>query len=109
LLHYDDNEGVEAVICGIPTCADPPCGWRDNFVTGPSQTSCMTEIETEQVPRTLADILFLWRRAYLTRIFDESHEAIGRGPTYQASREAALEMWVRQWQREHEGDLSRLE
>jgi len=31
----------------------------------------MTEIETEQVPRTWTDILLLWRRAYQTRIFDE--------------------------------------
>jgi len=62
----------------------------------------MTEIETQQVPRTWTDMLLLWRRSYQTRSFDERHEAVGRGPTFQASREAALHDWVTQWQREFE-------
>ena len=62
----------------------------------------MTEIKTERAHRTVAEKFMLWRRAYQTRIFDERHEAIGRGPTYEASREAALKKWVDQWQHEHD-------
>jgi hypothetical protein len=40
------------------------------------------------------DVLLLWRRAYETRIFNEQREAIGRGPDEEASRKAALEIWV---------------
>jgi hypothetical protein len=29
-----------------------------------------------------------------SRIFDEHHEAVGRGPTPEASREAAEKRWV---------------
>jgi hypothetical protein len=61
-----------------------------------------TEIETQRVERTWADILLLWRRAYQTRIFDEHREASGRGPTIEASREAALAEWVTEHQREYE-------
>jgi hypothetical protein len=62
-------------------------------------------IETERVPRSWADLLLPWRHAYETRVFDEAREAVGRGPTYEASREAALEKWVDQWQREHNARL----
>jgi hypothetical protein len=59
-----------------------------------------TEIQTERVQRTWTDKVLLWRRAYQTRIYDEHREAIGRGPTVQASREAALEKWVTEGQTE---------
>ena len=61
-----------------------------------------TEIQTERVHRTWLDKLLLWRRAYQTRIYDEHREAIGRGPTVQASREAALEKWVTEGQAKYE-------
>jgi hypothetical protein len=70
-----------------------------------SQTRFMgTQIETVRVRRTLRDKLLLWRQAFETKIFDEHHEAIGRGPTVEASREAALAVWVTDWQREFEAD-----
>ena len=53
-----------------------------------------TQIETARVRRTLRDKLLLWRRAFETKIFDERREAVGRGPTVEASREAALAVWV---------------
>ena len=53
-----------------------------------------TEIQTERVYRTWIDKVLLWRHAYQTRIYDEHREAIGRGSTVEASREAALERWV---------------
>jgi hypothetical protein len=59
-----------------------------------------TQIETARVRRTLRDKLLLWRRALETKIFDERREAIGRGPTVEASREAALAVWVTDGQRE---------
>ena len=62
----------------------------------------MTEIQTERVHRTWTEKLMFWRRAYRTRIYDERHEAIGRGPSYESSRVAALEKWVSDWQSEYE-------
>ena len=61
-----------------------------------------TQIETARVRRTLRDRLLLWRRAFETKIFDERREAVGRGPTVEASREAALTVWVSDGQREFE-------
>ena len=49
-----------------------------------------TEIRTERVYRTSLDKLLLWRHANRTKIFDSHREATGRGPTAEASREAAL-------------------
>lgn len=69
-----------------------------------SQSGLMgTQVETIRVRRTLRDKLLLWRRAFETKIFDERHEAVGRGPTVEASREAAMAAWVTEWQREFEG------
>jgi hypothetical protein len=53
-----------------------------------------THIETTRVHRTLADKLKLWRRAYITKIWDEHRTAIGRGPTRETSQEAAERRWV---------------
>jgi hypothetical protein len=53
-----------------------------------------TEIRTTRVRRTWIDKLMLWPRAFESRIFDEHHEAVGRGPTPEASREAAEKRWV---------------
>ena len=79
------------------------CGLRNRFVMSRSQTRLMsTQIETARVRRTLRDKLLLWRRAFETKIFDEHREAIGRGPTVEASREAALAVWVTDGQREFE-------
>ena len=61
-----------------------------------------TEIQSERVHRTWLDKLLLWRRAYQTRIYDEHREATGRGPTVQASREAALHKWVTEGQADYE-------
>jgi hypothetical protein len=72
----------------------PKCG-----VMGP-------EIKTERVRRTWLDKLLLWRRAYRTRIYDAHREAIGRGPTVEASREAALNVWVSEGQSEDDSAAS---
>jgi hypothetical protein len=61
-----------------------------------------TEIQTERVHRTWLDKVLLWRRAFQTRIYDQQREAIGRGPTAEASRKAALEKWVTGGQAEYE-------
>jgi hypothetical protein len=53
-----------------------------------------TEIRTERVHRTWLDKLLFWKRAYQTRVFDEHREARGRGPTAEASKQAALSKWV---------------
>ena len=87
------------------SCAILLCGLRNLFVMSRSQTRLMgTQIETVRVHRTLRDKLLLWRRAFETKIFDDHHEAIGRGPTVEASREAALAVWVTDWQREFEAN-----
>jgi hypothetical protein len=61
-----------------------------------------TQIETARVRRTLRDKLLLWRRAFETKIFDERRQAVGRGPTVEVSREAALAIWVTDGQHEFE-------
>jgi hypothetical protein len=48
------------------------------------------EVRTERSHRTLLEKLSLWRRAYTTKIFDDGREFVGRGPSPEASREAAL-------------------
>ena len=53
-----------------------------------------TEVRTERVRRKWTDKLQLWPRAFQTRVFDERHEAFGRGPTPEASRDAAMRRWV---------------
>jgi hypothetical protein len=53
-----------------------------------------TEIKTSRIRRTWFDKLSLWSRAYQTKVFDGSREAVGRGPTPEASRDAALKRWV---------------
>jgi hypothetical protein len=45
--------------------------------------------KTQRVPRTWLDRFKLWRRAYETKIFDQHREATGRGPTPEASQQAA--------------------
>ena len=52
-----------------------------------------THVRTRRTRRTLIDRL-MWRRAYLTKIFDGSREVIGRGSTPEASLEAAEWRWV---------------
>jgi hypothetical protein len=54
----------------------------------------MVEVQTSRVHRTWLDKLLLWRRAYQTRIFDKDREVFGRGPTPEASQEAAEQRWV---------------
>jgi len=46
----------------------------------------------------------LWQRAYQTKICDELHEVVGRGPTREAAQEAAERQWVAEWQREYEAN-----
>jgi len=53
-----------------------------------------TQIETSRVHRTWGDKLRLWRRAYVTKIWDEHRAAVGRGPTPEASKQAAEQKWV---------------
>ena len=53
-----------------------------------------TQVETERVHRTWIDKVLLWREAYQTRVFDSQRETFGRGPTEEASRDAALKLWV---------------
>jgi len=54
----------------------------------------VTEMRTTRVHRTWLDKILLWRRAYETRILDGHHEVVGRGPTPEASRDAAEQRWV---------------
>jgi hypothetical protein len=53
-----------------------------------------TETKTSRIHRTWFDKLSLWKRAYETQISDGRHEAIGRGPTAEASQTAAGRNWV---------------
>src|SRR5262249_12691806 len=69
------------------------CG--DILVTRLFQNSRMpTEIQTMRVRRTWLDKFQFWQRAYQTKIFDERHEVYGRGPTGEASVEAAERRWT---------------
>ena len=54
----------------------------------------MAKIRTMRVPRNWRDKLVLWKRAFETKIFDSRREVRGRGPTAEASREAALAKWT---------------
>ena len=53
-----------------------------------------TEMRPTRVRRTWLDKLLLWQRAYETRILDETHEVVGRGPTPEASQKDAERRWV---------------
>ena len=64
----------------------------------------MTEVITSRTHRTWAEKLMLWQRAYQTKICDELHEVVGRGPTREAAQEAAERQWVAEWQREYEAN-----
>ena len=55
-----------------------------------------TETKTYRVPRTLLERLKLWRHAYETKVFNSRYEAIGRGPTPEASQKAAEKRWIEQ-------------
>jgi len=54
----------------------------------------MAEIQTVRVRRTWLDKVQFWQRAYQTKIFDAHHEVYGRGPTREASVEAAERRWI---------------
>jgi hypothetical protein len=53
-----------------------------------------TETKTHLVHRTWLERLKLWRHAYETKVFNNRHEAIGRGPTPEASQKAAEKRWL---------------
>ena len=55
-----------------------------------------TQSVTSRVHRTWFDRLKLWRHAYQTKISDSRGEVIGRGPTPEASRDAAEWRWVKE-------------
>jgi hypothetical protein len=52
-----------------------------------------TEVKTWRARRTVFDKLKRWQRAYETRMADGRREVIGRGPTPEASQEAAQRRW----------------
>ena len=52
-----------------------------------------TEVKNERVHWTWFERLRMWRHAYETEIVDCHHEAVGRGPTPAAARDAALKRW----------------
>ena len=54
----------------------------------------MAEIRTMRVRRTWWDKLVLWKSAFETKIKDSQREVRGRGPTAEASREAAVAKWT---------------
>ena len=56
----------------------------------------ITETKTQRVHRTWFERLKMWRYAYETKVFDEQREAVGRGPTPRAARDAALKRWNEQ-------------
>src|SRR5262245_15753898 len=51
------------------------------------------EIKTERIHRTWFERLKMWRHAYEAKVFDGRREAVGRGPTPAAARDAALKRW----------------
>ena len=63
-----------------------------------------TEFRTERVHRTWFERLRMWRHAYETKVVDGHHEAVGRGPTPAAARDAALKRWneqMEQWKEQN--------
>jgi hypothetical protein len=53
-----------------------------------------TKIRTRRTRRTWIDRLMMRQRAYLTKISDVCRQVIGRGPTPEASLDAAEWRWV---------------
>jgi hypothetical protein len=51
------------------------------------------QMETRRVPRRWIEKLLLWGSAYETKIYLSFHDVIGRGPTPEASEEAAKRKW----------------
>jgi hypothetical protein len=58
------------------------------------------ETRTERSRRTWWEKLKMWRRAYRTKVSGGSREAIGRGPTPEASQKAAEELWIAEAEKE---------
>ena len=54
------------------------------------------EMKNVRTRRTWFDKLRMWQRAYETTIRDQHYEVIGRGPTPEASQEAAKRLWLKQ-------------
>ena len=73
---------------------------------GPNVLAMSTQIKTWRSRRTWIERL-RWKRAYETKIFDECLEALGRGPTPEASLAAAEWRWVEEHQREYEANRER--
>src|SRR5262249_32198935 len=59
----------------------------------------MTWIQTSRIRRTWLEKLFLWQRAYQTKILDVQREVIGRGHTPEASLKSAERRWHVELQR----------
>ena len=55
-----------------------------------------TEVKIQRVHRTWFERLRMWRHAYEAKVFDGHREAVGRGPTPAAARDAALKRWNEQ-------------
>ena len=60
------------------------------------QEYCQPKTETSRAHRTWIERLWLWERAYETKIWASGHEVSGRGPTAEASQEAAMNRWNRE-------------
>ena len=60
----------------------------------PHTSAVSTETSTRLVHRTWWERLKLWRHAYETKVFKNRHEAIGRGPTPEASQKVAEKRWL---------------
>ena len=63
------------------------------LLTFAMRTSMDPEINSVRNHRTWLERLRLWPRAYETKITDAHHEAIGRGPTTEASYAIARRRW----------------
>jgi hypothetical protein len=69
-----------------------------------ARLAVMAQIQTSRIRRTWLEKLFLWQRAYQTKILDAQREFIGRGHT----PEASLKLAERRWQAELQRRINRV-
>jgi hypothetical protein len=87
---------IATVLIQQQVAANPRLNAGAHLNIAPSDVSSTwmgTEIKTWRARRSLLDKLKGWERAYETKISNGRREAVGRGRTLNASREAAQRRW----------------
>ena len=67
----------------------------------------MTEVKIRRSHRTLRERLLLWQRAYVAKAVDGHKQFLGRGPTPEAAKEAAVNKCIAPTEADEDSALDR--